>query len=639
MLVVFAALGALAGCQRMDDPKSLVGRLETADAKEQADLVAALARLKDKALPEVAAAARSDNAKLRVAAAQVLGRMRSESALKALEPLLSDKDVAVRREALLALKRLVPVRKKLAVQLLEEKLKDPDFDCLQIAATTLAETNYPQANALVRRLITSRPTVPGIFMAKRLFVRDGTGRELLLKALASPDENVRATAVEQVKLLGPAFVRPLVDAVAEAPNDELKAALAALRDHLIKQTETGDPKVRLEAIQALGNIADPRSIAQLLRLLKTDEKPRSAAALTLGTTDTQDPAVVAALSKLLNAEDTTEQTRLDMAIALAQLGNEKGLQFLLGQLQTSEEEKKTLAKTGKATKKPEVSRFLTRVLPTLIAFLGLIGVIVSVSVHSHILNRRGDDAGPLIWLKLLAILSVAMMSGGFGYLLLGRSVLVIVGGFIGIIVGVWLYSHAEEQAERTGERRGGLKTAGVVMAALAGGLTVLGFGYQLTRGQGIGAVGKPAGGTAAVDRSATRAKAQKALSEVGGKHRAALLDMFRTAPGGAWVTPEALAAKDPLRVWAVIKTLGELRERRAAPVMITLLTARGAGEAAWRFPAYLRWTAAMALGQIGDKEALAALKQALASKDLENETVRYYVTWAIREIEAGRERA
>lgn len=109
-------------------------------------------------------------------------------------------------------------------------------------------------------------------------------------------------------------------------------------------------------------------------------------------------------------------------------------------------------------------------------------------------------------------------------------------------------------------------------------------------------------------------------------------------------SPEA----GPTLCWAAAKTLGELRVKEAVPHLSRFLTGKitvtqkpeKEGEKPVRktvpYPHYVRWTAAIALGQIGGQEALLTLRDALP--DEKNAKVGFYIQRAIAQV-TGRKTA
>jgi len=107
----------------------------------------------------------------------------------------------------------------------------------------------------------------------------------------------------------------------------------------------------------------------------------------------------------------------------------------------------------------------------------------------------------------------------------------------------------------------------------------------------------------------------------------------------------------PTMCWAAAKTLGELHVEESVPQLIELLSRPGPPivqpekseeEGAepkpvedFRYPPYVRWTAAIALGQIGGQEALDGLREAL--KREKNRNVIFYIKRSIKNITAEKE--
>ena len=270
---------------------------------------ALIARLKD------------ENASVRRAAAQSLGRLGDARAVTALIPVLSDSDAEVRATVIDALSNLEDPR---AIDPIVALLKDPETDVRHNALNALAhwERGVPTApviallddpDADVRREAvnlldhlearSAGPAIAKLIHDPNADVRrnvveamgnmhDQSGAAAITEALNDPDPDVRHEALDALnELKAPIAEATLLKMMTDVNPDVRQSAAHIAGDRSViaaipaLRRLIDDPKsdVRESATEALGNIADPAARSALRAALQSpDPKVRRAAAEALG---------------------------------------------------------------------------------------------------------------------------------------------------------------------------------------------------------------------------------------------------------------------------------------------------------------------------------------------------------------------
>ena len=158
--------------------------------------------------------------------------------------------------------------------------------------------------------------------------------------LGDADPTVRLVAVDKLESLGPRRAAPLVlRALADAdPGVRVAAAEAAVRVHaegatplVIPWLSEPDAHVRAAACSVARALPDPRSVAPLARALSdVDGVVRLSAIEALGGAQGSTDAVPPLLGKL---DDSTPAVRIELARALAQLGDRRAVVPLIGKVE------------------------------------------------------------------------------------------------------------------------------------------------------------------------------------------------------------------------------------------------------------------------------------------------------------------
>jgi len=283
---------------------------EAASVAQDTGVVNALiARLKD------------ENASVRRAAAQSLGRLGDTRAVTALIPVLADSDAEVRATVIDALADLEDPR---AIDPIVALLKDPETDVRHNALNALShwERGVPTApvvallddpDADVRREAvnlldhlearSAGPAIAKLIHDPNADVRrnvveamgnmnDQSGAAAITEALNDPDPDVRHQALDALNdLKAPINETTLLKLMTDASPDVRQSAAHIAGDRSViaaipaLRRLIDDPKsdVRETATEALGNIADPAARQALRAALQSpDPKVRRAAAEALG---------------------------------------------------------------------------------------------------------------------------------------------------------------------------------------------------------------------------------------------------------------------------------------------------------------------------------------------------------------------
>jgi HEAT repeat protein len=359
-----AAVGADEGV-----PPELLQAIKDKDPETRVKAVKSLSKLGVAAVPPLAGALADEEAEVSQAAAYALRLLRAEPAalLKALRPLLADKDPKVRQGVAGALGRCGPE----ALPVLATPLGDPEAGVRRQAVFALQDIvkKAPKAGPDVLPLLAGRladESVPVRLLVAQTLPRCGKpALETLLKALADSDAKVRAyalaglpplkpepaavlpavvkrlredpelivrqSAVRTLGLLGPAALEPLSEALRDRDptiqNGALKAlaklgprAKVALTSMKELAGKSPVPAIRREAVQALAEVG-PEGTAAVVDLLGApDSATRLVCLQCLGRQESPPRGAVARLVAALADEDA--QVRLLAAHVLGQVGPE-----------------------------------------------------------------------------------------------------------------------------------------------------------------------------------------------------------------------------------------------------------------------------------------------------------------------------
>ena len=270
---------------------ALIGRLKDEDADVRAAAAQSLGKLEGaRAVPALIAAIGDRNAKVRAAIAEALGRFTDPRAVNGLSSLLSDQESEVRKNALEALSEYesgVPVAPILRL------LSDSDADIRHTAVHALGRFGDRSVGAGLAPLIRDpSPDVRQAAIESIGNLHDAAHANAILPALSDGNADVRQQALEalgelRVSIPEATLLALLRDADADVRSKAAEVAgersVIAAIPSLRRMIDDSDHDVRENAISALANIADDAAIAALRAALGSgDAKVRRAAAEALG---------------------------------------------------------------------------------------------------------------------------------------------------------------------------------------------------------------------------------------------------------------------------------------------------------------------------------------------------------------------
>ncbi len=278
--------------------QALVKALKDQDAGVREAAAESLGRLSDvRALEGLAAATSDADVAVRTAAVEALGDLDDARAIPALAKALKDASPAVRRPAAEGLAKLED--SPAAVEPLVGALSDSDVHVRLAAATGLAARSDKRALSALEALLKDTSPEVRVEAVGALSGYQDAAIPALTTALKDDSPQVREQAVRALASLSSAQATPAlleathdkssdVRAVAAAGLGELPegahsaAVVAALKALL----DDSSPDVREEAISALGEIRDANALQALIAAMQSkDATVRKAAAAALGQRD------------------------------------------------------------------------------------------------------------------------------------------------------------------------------------------------------------------------------------------------------------------------------------------------------------------------------------------------------------------
>jgi HEAT repeat protein/beta-lactamase regulating signal transducer with metallopeptidase domain len=270
---------------------ALIARLKDEDAGVRAAAAQSLGKLEDpRAVPALIGALGDRDAKVRAAAAESLGQFKDPRAISGLSALLADAELDVRKGALEALGEYeegVPVAGIIRL------LDDQDAQLRHSAAHAIGRLGDRTAGAAVARLVRDpSPDVRQAAIEAIAQLHDAAHAAAILPALTDANADVRHQALDALDDLRSAIPEPTLLALLRDPNADVRAKAAEIAGErsvlgaipsLRRMIEDPDADVRENAVSALANIADD-SASEALRaaLTSKDAKVRRAAVEALG---------------------------------------------------------------------------------------------------------------------------------------------------------------------------------------------------------------------------------------------------------------------------------------------------------------------------------------------------------------------
>jgi len=270
---------------------ALIARVRDEDADVRAAAAQSLGKLEDpRAVPALVGALSDGEAKVRAAAAEALGKFADPRGVKGLTKLLGDSELDVRKAALDA---LTEYESGVPASAITPLLTDPDADLRHSAAHALGQLHDRSAgSALTPLLRDPSPDVRQAAIESIAELHDVAQASAIVPALNDANADVRQQALEALGELRQPIPDATLLALLRDPNADVRAKAAdvagersvvAAIPSLRRLLDDADRDVRENAVSALGNIADGAAIDALRAALSSkDAKVRRAATEALG---------------------------------------------------------------------------------------------------------------------------------------------------------------------------------------------------------------------------------------------------------------------------------------------------------------------------------------------------------------------
>lgn len=261
---------------------------------------------------------KSRNWETREKAAKRLGFLNDPRSVQALVVALTDREVWVRVRAAKGLGKL---RDPSAVEPLVVALADKDSHVLREAAEALGAIGDSRAVEPLLAALNSKDEWVRRKTAEALGkIADSQAIESLVPALADQDYSVRYEAGVALRRISSGWMK----------SDEAKRAVPSI----VGKLKDKDDRVRREAAEVLGAIADPRAIEPLVvALADKDREMRSSAEKALKQIDPywlkSDEAKVAVQSLVEKLKDKDDRVRREAAEALGRIGDPRAIEPLI----------------------------------------------------------------------------------------------------------------------------------------------------------------------------------------------------------------------------------------------------------------------------------------------------------------------
>jgi HEAT repeat protein/beta-lactamase regulating signal transducer with metallopeptidase domain len=270
---------------------ALIARVKDEDADVRAAAAQSLGKLEDpRAVPALIGALSDGEAKVRAAAAEALGKFADPRAVKGLTRLLGDSEVDVRKAALDA---LTEYESGVPASAITPLLADPDADLRHSAAHALGQLHDPTVGAALAPLVRDpSPDVRQAAIASIADLHDVAHAAAIVPALNDANADVRQQALAALADLRHPIPDATLLALLRDANADVRAKAADVAGErsavvaipsLRRLLDDADRDVRENAVSALANIADVAAIDALRAALGSkDAKVRRAATEALG---------------------------------------------------------------------------------------------------------------------------------------------------------------------------------------------------------------------------------------------------------------------------------------------------------------------------------------------------------------------
>jgi len=322
-------------------------------------------------------ALKNEMAQVRMAAADILGKMEDETAIDLLVELLADDNSHVQTSATNALEKIgKPVVPKL-IEVLESKAENISLPPTDFVGDKIGD-RYKKVLAKRAALQVSAASILGNTNDPRAIepLLEAMKREASAEATEEEKtnaESVRSGAADALEAMGPAAVEPLIRVLesSESENARVNAAsiLGDIGDKravvpLINALKDGSKNVRAAAAESLGTLKDRRATLPLMEALKdSDPVTRVNAATALGTI--ADKTATQALINVVMDKTEREQVRTAAITSLGVSNNEPAQETLVKVLIDEYEKdgtRKTAAAALRKIEKPWASEALIALL-------------------------------------------------------------------------------------------------------------------------------------------------------------------------------------------------------------------------------------------------------------------------------------
>lgn len=303
-------------------------QLKSKDAKTRLKAVEKLASMEDvSALDPLLTALGDADPTVRTLAVTALGKLKDERAANPLVKALHDRAAKVREAAAEALREIGDRR---AMEPLVAALKDDDSSVRWRAASALESLGWSPANETQKAL-----QLVALGKLDKASELGQAAIDPLITTLKTSVYYKRMQAVEALAWIGdPRVLKPLIEALKDEDTNvrsKTVECLANLGDSravepLINTLRDKDTRVRANAIDALSKLGDARAIDPLARLLKDDAwDVRMASVEALG--KFKDSRVITHLVNCLKDKD--RDTRLAAVISIGKIGDAAAIEHLV----------------------------------------------------------------------------------------------------------------------------------------------------------------------------------------------------------------------------------------------------------------------------------------------------------------------
>ncbi len=325
--LVFIALFALIGCGESEQAKrakvaNWVSQLRS-DPKlaEKEEFRKALEDYADLAAPEFAKLLREKDKQVVLGTLRVLAHLKRLGTIESIVAVTKSSDPELRKAAA---QTLAVFGSPLAVKPLVEMLNDPNIEVRAAALEGLAGPGGRDAPPYLQEVL-----------------------PYLVEGLKDPDPRIRQAAVNGLVKLGQWSLQAIAKVQKEGPpvaRQEAERAFLQICEGFRKDLrENSDRLIRRDMARYIGELRYRKAVPDLIDRLQKDADPevRSACAYALG--NIQSKFATGPLQEVMDNQKEEMPVRLAAAVALGQMGNQGGIQFLIEQLKSSDEKLRAAA--------------------------------------------------------------------------------------------------------------------------------------------------------------------------------------------------------------------------------------------------------------------------------------------------------